>query len=52
MSTIALGDVLWTPPADAWERSELGRFVAWLRAERGLEFAGYEELHRWPEEES
>jgi len=47
MSTIALGETLWTPPADAWERSELGRFVAWLRAERGLDFAGYEELHRW-----
>jgi acetoacetyl-CoA synthetase len=47
LSTIALGDVLWTPPADAWERSELGRFVAWLKDERGLEFAGYDELHRW-----
>jgi len=41
------GDVLWTPPADARERFELGRYLRWLERERGLRFAGYEELHRW-----
>jgi acetoacetyl-CoA synthetase len=25
----------------------LGRFLDWLRTERGLDFAGYEELRRW-----
>jgi acetoacetyl-CoA synthetase len=42
---ISPGDVLWTPPADA--RTELGRLLEWLRDERGLEFADYDELHRW-----
>ena len=41
------GDVLWTPPADARERFELGRYLAWLRDERGLDFAGYDALWRW-----
>jgi len=41
------GQVLWAPPADARERYELGRYLTWLEAERGLRFAGYEELHRW-----
>ena len=41
------GQVLWTPPADARERSVLGRYLDWLRRERGLDFAGYEELWQW-----
>ena len=41
------GDVLWTPPADARERSNLGRYMSWLEAERGLAFDDYESLHRW-----
>ena len=41
------GDVLWTPPADARERFVLGRYLTWLGAERGLDFAGYDELWRW-----
>ena len=41
------GQVLWTPPADARERFELGRYLRWLAAERGLDLAGYEELWRW-----
>ena len=45
--TLAQGDVLWEPPADARERFELGRYLEWLRSERGLDFAGYEELWRW-----
>ena len=40
----AVGDVLWRPPADARERFELGRYLDWLRTERGLDFAGYDEL--------
>jgi acetoacetyl-CoA synthetase len=39
--------VLWEPRPDARETSEVGRFLAWLERERGLSFAGYDELHRW-----
>ena len=42
-----VGDVLWSPPADARARTEIGRYLDWLGAERGLEFADYDELHRW-----
>ena len=41
------GEVIWTPPDDARERSEIGRYLTWLEAERGLAFADYHELHRW-----
>ncbi len=38
---------LWTPAADMGERSVVGRYLEWLRRERGLRFDGYEELWRW-----
>ena len=41
------GQVLWTPPADARERFEVGRYMEWLRTQRGLDFNDYEELRRW-----
>ncbi|MGZ4354499.1 MAG: acetoacetate--CoA ligase [Gaiellaceae bacterium] len=41
------GQVLWTPPPDARERTELGRYLAWLEAERGLEVPDYGSLWRW-----
>ena len=41
------GDVLWAPPRDLRSTTEIGRFLEWLRAERGLEFDGYGELHAW-----
>ncbi len=41
------GQVLWTPPPDARQRYQLGRYLDWLAAERGLDFADYHELHRW-----
>src|SRR5262245_34217339 len=41
------GQVLWTPPADARQRYVLGRYLEWLRTERGLDFPGYDELWRW-----
>jgi acetoacetyl-CoA synthetase len=44
---IAQGDVLWTPPPDARERSVIGRYLEWLERQRGLSFAGYDELWRW-----
>ena len=39
--------VLWRPPADVRERTEIGRYVTWLERERGLAFAAYDELWRW-----
>jgi acetoacetyl-CoA synthetase len=45
------GDVLWTPTADARERSELARYLGWLRRERGVDFASYDELWHWSVDE-
>ena len=42
-----VGDILWTPPADLRQSTEVGRFMAWLAAHRGLHFSGYDELWRW-----
>jgi acetoacetyl-CoA synthetase len=39
--------VLWTPPRDVRETTEIGRYVTWLERERGLSFASYDELQRW-----
>lgn len=46
MST-ASGELLWEPSAELVERSRLTEFMRWLERERGLSFAGYEELWRW-----
>jgi acetoacetyl-CoA synthetase len=40
-------NVLWTPPADVLTASQVGRYLAWLRANRGLLLSGYDELWRW-----
>ena len=39
--------VLWTPPADVRETTEIGRYLGWLGSERGLDFGSYDELWRW-----
>jgi acetoacetyl-CoA synthetase len=39
--------VLWTPPADVRETTQLGRFLDFLRDTRGRDLAGYDELFRW-----
>ena len=44
---MAIGDVLWSPPPDALETSEVGRFVTWLRDERGRDLPDYDALWRW-----
>jgi acetoacetyl-CoA synthetase len=43
----AAGELLWEPSAELVERSRLTEFIRWLERERGLSFAGYEELWRW-----
>ena len=40
------GPILWNPPADALDRSRLGRYLGWLR-DRGMPFAGYADLWQW-----
>lgn len=42
-----IGDILWTPPADWRETTEIGRFMDWLRDNRIQDFEDYESLHRW-----
>jgi acetoacetyl-CoA synthetase len=42
-----IGEVLWTPPADARETTQLGRYIEWLRETRGIDHAGYDELWQW-----
>jgi acetoacetyl-CoA synthetase len=42
---------LWDPPARLRERARMTEFIAWLAAERGLEFDGYDELWRWSVED-
>ncbi|MBS1676992.1 MAG: acetoacetate--CoA ligase [Actinobacteria bacterium] len=38
---------LWRPPTSLVEQAHLTDFIAWLRAERGLAFADYDELWHW-----
>ena len=47
MGTPQQGEVLWTPPPDARSRTEIGRFMDYVRDERGHDFATYEELWQW-----
>ncbi|MFZ0043995.1 MAG: AMP-binding protein, partial [Solirubrobacteraceae bacterium] len=42
-----IGDILWTPPADLAQSTEIGRFMGWLRDHRRREFGSYEELWQW-----
>jgi acetoacetyl-CoA synthetase len=43
--------ILWTPPPDVRETTEVGRYLAWLERERGLAFADYDALWRWSVED-
>jgi acetoacetyl-CoA synthetase len=42
-----IGDILWRPPADLRQSTEVGRFMAWLAAHRGHDFSDYDALQRW-----
>jgi acetoacetyl-CoA synthetase len=46
-----IGDVLWTPPADVRDTTEMGRLLNWLRDERGRDLRDYDELWRWSVDE-
>ena len=47
MGTPRQGEVLWTPPPDARTSTQLGRYMDFLRDERGHDFAEYDDLWRW-----
>jgi acetoacetyl-CoA synthetase len=51
MGTTRQGDVLWTPPPDARSTTKLGRYMDYLRDERGRDFAEYEDLRKWSVED-
>jgi len=44
---VAIGEILWTPRADWRDTTEVGRLMTWLRENRGVELADYDELWRW-----
>jgi acetoacetyl-CoA synthetase len=41
------GDVLWSPPADVREHSQVGAYLGWLEEHRGRRFEGYADLWQW-----
>ena len=43
----AAPSVLWSPTPEFIRGSRMGRYLAWLRAERGLSFSGYDDLWQW-----
>jgi acetoacetyl-CoA synthetase len=45
------GELLWEPPAALVERARMSEYMRWLAEDRGLRFAGYDELWRWSVEE-
>jgi acetoacetyl-CoA synthetase len=47
MAVSDTGQVLWTPPADVRETSQLGRFLDFVRDTRGHDFPGYDEVFDW-----
>ncbi|MFT4081017.1 MAG: acetoacetate--CoA ligase [Nocardioides sp.] len=44
---VSTGEVLWRPPDDVLETTQIGRFVAWLRRHRGLDLGDHDALWRW-----
>ncbi len=48
---VELGQLLWTPSPERIARARLTEFRAWLKKERGLEFADFEALWRWSTDE-
>jgi acetoacetyl-CoA synthetase len=42
-----IGDILWEPPSDLRQSTEIGRFMEWVREHRGRDFRSYDELWRW-----
>ena len=39
--------LLWQPPVDVRDRTEIGRYLAWLERHTGRSFGSYRELWQW-----
>ncbi len=48
---VEVGQVMWTPPADVLEHSQVGAFMAWVGEQRGLRLTTHDELWRWSVED-
>jgi acetoacetyl-CoA synthetase len=46
-AAVEQGTLLWEPPEDALETTEMGRFLRWVRTERGVDAEDYATLWRW-----
>jgi acetoacetyl-CoA synthetase len=42
-----IGEVMWSPPADVRETTQMGRFLDHVRDRRGRDLDGYDELFAW-----
>jgi acetoacetyl-CoA synthetase len=51
MEPLAEGTLLWQPPPALERDCALRRYMDWLQATRGLQFAGYDALWRWSVDE-
>lgn len=38
---------MWTPPKDAWQQSQVGRFLRGIETKHGVSFEDYESAWRW-----
>ena len=47
MVSLVEGKLLWEPTAEFAHQSQVARFMRWLKAEMGLDFADYDALWRW-----
>jgi acetoacetyl-CoA synthetase len=47
MAVRELGEVIWSPPANVRETTQLGRFLDFVRDTRGRDLDGYDELFAW-----
>ena len=46
-----IGDIIWSPPADIRETTEIGRLMNWFEDQRGVELKDYEALWRFSVED-
>ncbi|MBO1768177.1 acetoacetate--CoA ligase [Allobranchiibius sp. GilTou38] len=49
--SVHTGDVLWRPPDDVLDTSEVGRFLTWLHTHRGLDLSDHDALWQWSVED-
>jgi acetoacetyl-CoA synthetase len=45
--SVTAGDVLWRPPADVLETSQVGHFIAWLHDNHDLDLPDHDALWAW-----